>query len=272
MLNVNDKQIFILLKRIFGNILLGFLLIITLPLKSASADYDSAEIVHHLGEKIPLDLTYTNSDGKKVLLKDLIHKPTVLDFCYYHCAGICTPLMLEVSDVIGKVKYLPGKDYNIISISINQNETPKMAADKKRAMTGLAEINVPDSAWMFLTGDSTNIYKLTDATGFRFKRSHGGFLHKGVLIILDKNGKIVQYLDPGYEKNGDFQILPSGFEMAIEKAGSGKITSTIQKVLQTCYSFIPKGNDLLVLMLVLASGLISAAIVFVVIKRAKLNS
>lgn len=257
--------------RALTNFALLILFTLFIPINSSLADYDSAEIIHHLGEKIPLDLTFINSDGNKVNLKELINKPTVLDFCYYNCAGICTPLMMEVSDVIGKVKYEPGKDYNIISISIDQNETPKMAADKKRAMIGLAERNVPDSAWMFLTGDSASIYKLTDASGFRFKRSYGGFLHKGVLIILDKRGKIVQYLDPGYEKSGDFQILPSSFELAIEKAGTGEVTSTIEKVLQTCYSFIPKGNDLLVLMLVLASGLLSVAGVFLVIKKAKLK-
>ncbi len=236
------------------------------------ADYDSAEIVHHLGERIPLSLVFTTSNGSKVLLKDLVDKPTVLDFCYYNCAGICTPLMLEVSDVIGKIKYNPGIDYNIISISIDQNETTKMAAGKKKAMIAMAEREVPDSAWVFLTGDSTSIYKLTDAAGFRFKRSHGGFLHKGVLIILDKSGKIVQYLDPGYEKTGDFKILPSSLELAIKKASTGEVTSTIEKVLQTCYSFIPKGNDLLVLMLVLASGIISVGIVFIVIKKANLKT
>lgn len=239
---------------------------------SAYADYDSAEIEHHTGERIPLNLTFTNSEGTLVSLKNLINKPTVLDFCYYNCAGICTPLMLEVSDVIGKVKYNPGLDYDIISISIDQNETTKMAADKKKAMISMADRIVPDSSWTFLTGDSTNIYKLTDAAGFRFKRSHGGFLHKGVLIILDKSGKIVQYLDPGYEKTGDFRILPSSFELAIQKASKGEVTSTIEKVLQTCYSFIPKGNDLLVMMLVLASGILTVGVVFVVIKKANLKT
>jgi protein SCO1/2 len=253
--------------------ILPFIILFIFNISAVSfADYNSAEIVHHLGMRIPMDLTFTNSDGSKVLLKDLINEPTVLDFCYYNCAGICTPLMLEVSDVIGKVKYEPGKDYNIISISIDQNETPTMAAGKKRAMIGMANREVPDSAWMFLTGDSTNIYKLTDAAGFRFKRNFGGFLHKGVLIFVDKTGKIVQYLDPGYKKTGDFAILPSNFELAIEKAGKGEVTSTIEKVLQTCYSFIPKGNDLLVLLLVLASGLISVAVVFIVVKKAKLNT
>jgi protein SCO1/2 len=249
-----------------------FLLTLSFSISPTYADYDSAEIVHHLGRKIPLNLVFTNSDGKKVFLKDLVNKPTVLDFCYYQCAGICTPLMLEISDVIGKVKYEPGKDYNIISISIDQNETPEMAAGKKRAMIGMADRKIPDSSWVFLTGDSTSIYALTDAAGFEFKRSYGGFLHKGVLIFLDRSGKIVQYLDPGYEKSGNFQILPSNFELAIKKAGNGEVTSTIEKVLQTCYSFIPKGNDLLVLMLVLASGLLSIAVVFIVIKKAKLKT
>jgi protein SCO1/2 len=247
------------------------LLLIILNIKPSYADYDSAEIVHRLGDRVPLNLAFTTSEGKVVLLKDIINKPTILDFCYYRCAGICTPLMMEISDIVGKVKYVPGTDYKIISLSIDQNETPQMAADKKRAMIQLASRSISDSSWIFLTGDSANIYKMTDATGFHFKRTFAGFQHKGVLIILDKTGKIVQYLDPGYGQNGSFEILPSSFGLAIKKAGTGEVTSTIEKVLQTCYSFIPKGNDLLVLMLVLASGFISVTVVFILIKKAKLK-
>ena len=147
---------------------------------------------------------------------------------------------------------------------------PKMAGDKKRAMFSLADKKIPDSAWYFLTGDSSSIYSLTDAAGFHFKRSNNGFLHKGVLIFLDKEGKIVQYLDPGISKNGDFELLPSSFELAVEKAAKGEETSTLTSVLQTCYSFIPKGKDLLVLFIVLISGLVSVSVVFVVIKKAKI--
>ncbi len=104
---------------------LFILIIFTLSLNSAYADYNTAKVVRHLGKQIPLNLTFVNSKGEKVQLKELINKPTVLDFCYYHCAGICSPLMAEIANTIGKVKYKPGKDYNIISISIDQNETPK---------------------------------------------------------------------------------------------------------------------------------------------------
>ena len=248
------------------------LMTFSLIINSAYADYNSAKVVRHLGSTIPLNLKFTNSKGETVLLKDLIDKPTVLDFCYYRCAGICTPLMVEIADVIGKVKYEPGKDYNVISISFDENETPAMAAQKKRAMTGLINHKIPDSGWVFLTGDSTNIYKLTDAAGFEFKRTPGGFLHKGVLVFVDKTGKIVRYMNPNYNRNSNFEILPTAFELSIDDASNGVVKSTIQNVLATCASFIPKGKDAYILLLVFITGILTMTTVIVIIKKAKIKS
>ncbi len=247
------------------------LLFLFFTFNSTYADYDSPEIVQHLGETIPLNLSFINSNGEQLLLKDLINKPTVLDFCYYQCAGICTPLMLGISDVVKKVKYVPGKDYDIISISIDQNETTTMAAQRKRTMFTALGNDLPDSAWVFLTGDSTNIYKLTDATGFHFQRTTGGILHKGVLVFVDKDGKIVRYLDPGYNQDGSFKIIPATFELAIKDASTGTVTPALISILKTCSSFIPKGKDMLILLLVLGSGILTTAFVFIIIKKAKVS-
>jgi protein SCO1 len=257
--------------------LLTKIFIITIPIlflfsSYANAETDYPEVTKHLGKILPLDLTFTSSHGKQVLLKDLINKPTVIDFVYYRCTGICTPLMAELSEIIGKVKYEPGKDYDVISISIDQLETPKIAAEKKHDMLSISSKVIPDSAWTFLTGDSTSIYKLTNAAGFKFVRVSNGFLHKGVLIFVDKTGKIVQYLSPGYVKQtGDFAILPSEFELAVEKAGKGEITSTIEKVLQTCSTFVAKGKSAIVLFLVFASGIITITTVLIIIKKTKVK-
>jgi protein SCO1/2 len=238
----------------------------------AYADYKTAKVERHLGKQIPLNLKFVDSEGKEVVLKDLINKPTILDFCYYHCSGICTPLMVELSTVIGKIKYDPGKDYDVISVSIDQNETPRMAALKKHAMFSISGRKIPESAWHFLTGDSANIYHLTDAAGFEFKRSIGGFLHKGVLVFLDKNGKIVNYLSPGYTQDGFFQILPAAMEIAINNASTGEITETIQSVLKTCYTFIPKGKDVFVFGLILVVGFFTVGVVLLIIKKAKIGN
>ena len=247
------------------------ILFLLVTFNSAYADYDSPEIVQHLGKTIPLNLTFINSDGKPVLLKDLINKPTVLDFCYYQCAGICTPLMLGISDVVKKVKYVPGKDYNIISISIDQNETTEMAVQRKLTILGSLNPGVSDTAWYFMTGDSANIYSLTDAAVFHFQRTQGGILHKGVLVFVDKNGKIIRYLDPGYNQDGSFRIIPSTFELAIKDASTGTVTPALISILKTCSSFIPKGKDALILLLVLGSGILTTVLVFVIIKKAKVS-
>ena len=247
------------------------LLFLLFAVNSTYADYDSPGVVQHLGDTIPLNLTFINSNGEQVLLKDLINKPTVLDFCYYQCAGICTPLMLGISDVVKKVNYVPGKDYDIISISIDQNETTEMAAQRKHTISTVLGRNLQDSVWAFLTGDSTNIYALTDAAGFHFQRTTGGILHKGVLVFVDKDGKIVRYLDPGYNQDGSFRIIPATFEMAIKDASTGTVTPTLTSILKTCSNFIPKGKDMLILLLILGSGIITTASVFIIIKKANVS-
>ncbi len=252
------------------------LVIVNVLVLSLSLNYNliyadnTGDVTKHLGKQLPLDIHLKDSKGNDVLLKDLINKPTVIDFVYFKCKGICTPIMMEVSDVIGKVKYNPGEDYNIISISIDQDETPEMAKKQKELMFSIITKDIPDSSWMFLTGDSTSIYELTDAAGFGFIRNGEGFFHKGVLIFLDDTGKIVQYLSPGYIKESEnFQLLPSEFEMAIDNSSKGKVTSTIAKILQTCSNFVPKGRGFTILLLIFTSGILTLATVFIIIKKTK---
>ncbi len=249
-------------------ILLFFFVVIGFFKVHASDNIHQAEVVEHLGKKLPLDLTFRNSVGDKVLLKDLVNKPTIFDFVYYRCTGICTPLMVEVASVIGKMDLQPGKDYRIISISINPAETPKIAAQKKNAMLSVIGKKIPPASWEFLTGDSVSIAKITDAAGFYFQKQGNGYLHKGVLIFVDKNGKICEYVHPGYTSRGDFTILPSEFKMAVIETGKGAVTATIQKVLQTCTTFISKGKDGLILVLIMITGIFTITAVLVIIKKA----
>ena len=75
-------------------------------------------IDEQLGKTIPLNLTFTDENNRRVQLKELITKPTVFAFVYYRCPAICTPLMIELADVTSKSDLIPGEDYNIITLSI----------------------------------------------------------------------------------------------------------------------------------------------------------
>lgn len=199
-------------------------------------------IDEQLGSYIPLDVQFKDDKGETVVLRDLIKRPTVLAFVYYKCPGICSPLLFSLTEVINKSDLEPGFDYNIVCISFDNLETPQIAADKKKSFVSGLEKNIKPEDWEFLTGDSINIKKVTDAAGFRFERIGDQFLHSGAFIFLDKEGKICRYLFPGYTESHGFGILPFDFKMAVLEASESKETPTIAKVLRFCFSYDTEGQ------------------------------
>jgi protein SCO1 len=56
-------------------------------------------IDEQLGNFLPSDIELTDIEGNKVQLASLLDKPTILNFVYYRCPGICTPLMDAIAEV-----------------------------------------------------------------------------------------------------------------------------------------------------------------------------
>ncbi len=229
------------MKRIFITIFV-FVFCMNFSNSFATGLEDKVGIDQKLGSFIPLNAEFLDSNGKKVLLKDLITKPTVIDFAYYKCTGICTPLMTEIADVVNKVDMTPGKDYNLITISFNPDEMPKDAAEKKLQIVALLNNRIPESSWKFLTGDSLNIKRVTDAAGFHFERQGSGYIHTGSLIFVSKDGKICRYLRPDFNYRGDFRILPFDFKMALIEASKGEAIPVVDNALKYCFKYEPKNQ------------------------------
>ena len=199
-------------------------------------------IDEQLGKFIPLQEMFVDENGNKITLRELFTKPTVLSFVYYNCPGICSPLLMEVSDVINKTDLVLGVDYNIVVISMDELETPKDAVTRKQTFFQVLDKNVPPDSWKFLTGDSATIKKVADASGFYFERQGKDFLHTGAFIFVDNKGKICRYLFPSYTNKRGFGILPFDFKMAVIETSEGKISPTIAKVLQFCFKYDPQGK------------------------------
>ena len=218
-------------------ILIGFTTTI-----SFSNDKIEIGVDEQLGNNIPLEVTFVDEKGDSVILGELIKGPTVLALVYYHCPGICNPLMFELANVMNKSDLEPGYDYNVVSISIDEFETPKLASDKKKEMLSGFDKDISSESWRFLTGTKVNIRKISDAAGFYFKREGDELRHAGSLIFVDKDGKICRYLFPSYTENHGFGILPFDFKMAILETAEGKETPTIARVLRFCFSYDPEGQ------------------------------
>jgi len=187
-------------------------------------------ITEKLDQYIPADIELVAIDGSTINLKKLIDKPTVLNFVYFRCPGICSPLMNGLSEVINQSGLELGKDYQVITISFDTREGPDLAMKKRETYLKKMKFASDSSGWIFLTGDSLNISKATLATGFGYKLAGTEFMHEGALIMISPEGKITRYL-----KGTNF--LPFEFKLAIMEASQGKSAPTVSKVIQFCYSF-----------------------------------
>ncbi len=192
-------------------------------------------IYENLGAYIPQDIMVYNTDSQLVNLKSLIDKPTVLVLVYYTCPGICSPLLDGVADVISKMDLELGKDYQVLTVSFNSDETPSLAKSKRKNYLKQITKEVDQSAWQWFTADSSNIARLTEAVGFRFRREGKDFIHAASLIALSPEGKITRYLY-------GTEFLPFDLKMAMIEAAKGQPSPTINKVLQYCFSYDPEGK------------------------------
>ncbi len=187
------------------------------------------------GKVINLNYHFVNEQGDTVLLADLVDRPTILSFVYYTCPGICSPLLSGLQKALDKINMAPGREFQIITISINSDETAILAAKKKHNYYQRFNREFPDSAWFWMTGDSADIKGVTDEVGFTFQRTGDDFSHPAVIIALSPKGKIARYLY-GIDFN------PFDVKMALIEAAEGRVGPTIAKVIQFCFSYDPKGR------------------------------
>ncbi|MBI5057366.1 MAG: SCO family protein [Nitrospirae bacterium] len=188
-----------------------------------------------LGAQVPLDIPFYNEAGGTVTFKELINKPTVIVPVYLSCNNTCPILLMGLADVIEKSKLQPGKDYQVLAVSFDENDTPKIASEKKPGYLKATNIPFPDDAWRFLTGSAESIQRFTQAVGFQFKREEMGFSHPVVLIFLSPEGRIVRYLY-------GVTFFPLEFELAVTEAAQGIPVSIARKALMYCMSYDTQGR------------------------------
>ncbi|HKI77165.1 MAG TPA: SCO family protein [Ignavibacteriaceae bacterium] len=253
----------------FGKYLLFFFLMLN-SLGFADNPKEKINIEEHLGKQIPLDVSFKDAYGNDVSLKSIVNKTTILAFVYYKCPGICSPLMSEISNIVNKSDLVPGKDYDIVTISMDERENPKIAYEKRQNFLSLINKPFPKDAWKFLTGDSVSIHTVTEAAGFHFERVGTQFIHTTCVIFISPGGKISRYLYPDYNKKGEFGILPFDFKMAVLDASEGKVMPTVGRILAFCFSYDPSGKKYVFnLLKVFGAGTLLLVAVFAVYLKVK---
>lgn len=221
------KTIFLLLTALF--------LINNVYAHEAGEAGQEINVNEQLGAQMPLNIPFSNEKGETITLKELINKPTVIVPVYLSCNNTCPILLMGLADVIEKSKLQPGKDYQVLAVSFDEKDTPKIASEKKPGYLKATNIPFPDDAWRFLTGSPESIQKITSAVGFQFKKEETGFSHPVVLIFISPEGKIIRYLY-------GVTFFPLEFELAVTEAAKGTPVSIARKALIYCMSYDSQGK------------------------------
>lgn len=216
-------------------IFIVFLLITSSIVFGQKSDKIEIGIDENLGGFLPLQAEFVTSENDTVKLAELINKPTLLALVYYECPGICSPMLTDLAWVAGKIQLEPGEDYQIITVSIDPDETPVIARNWKRNFFSGMKKALPYESWKFLTGDTANIKLIADSIGYYYQKHEEFYTHPGALIAISPKGKISRYIF-GLTYN------PFDLKMALLDAGSGKTNPTVAKVLQFCFSYDPEGR------------------------------
>ncbi len=193
-------------------------------------------VQERLGAKIPLDLVFRDETGRSRHLSELITGPTIILPVYYSCTNICNFLQGDLARVLPTIKRIPGVDYRVLSVSIDETETPQLAAGYQKMYLTAMNVPFPKEGWHFLTGDADNIRKLTEAAGYRFKRQGRDFMHPVASFVVAGDGMIVRYL---YGTN----FLSKDLALALVEAREGRVGATIRKMVGYCFSFDPAAKS-----------------------------
>ncbi len=184
---------------------------------------------------IPLDLRFRDENGRAVRLADYYGaKPVMLIIIQYRCQMLCGEEVIALSKSLKELAFTPGKDFTLLTVSIDPREEPGLALEKKKTM--LADYKRPgaEQGWHFLVGDLANITALTKAVGYRYlyDPKTDQFAHPDGVIVTTPKGEIARYFFR-------LEYPASGLRLALVEASKGKIGNPIDALALLCYHYNP---------------------------------
>jgi protein SCO1/2 len=202
----------------------------TLPSELVGVD-----VVEHIGQKIDLDLQFTAESGYQVPLRQYFSKgkPVLLNFVYYRCPMLCNLVLNGQTAALRELAWTAGKEFEIVTISIDPEEQFNLARAKKKFYLETYERDAGDG-WHFLTDYQGNTKRLADQVGFsyRWDERTQQWAHTAAIMTLTPDGRISRYLY-------GVRFAERDLRLGLTEASEGKLGSMGDKLLLFCFHYDP---------------------------------
>jgi protein SCO1/2 len=192
-------------------------------------------IDQNLNAQLPLEATFRDETGAPVRLGNYFKgRPVIVNLVYYRCPMLCNLVLSGMVKTLRRVDLNPGADFDIVTISFDPKETPQLAAAKRQ--TYLAQYNRPGAAgaWHFLTGDESQIHRVTDAVGFHYQWDdrQKTWAHASGIFVATPEGRMSRYLYGIDYRDRDLRL-------SLVEASANKIGTLSDQILLFCYCYNP---------------------------------
>jgi len=202
------------------------------PSQYQSKAEKSVGVDEHLNEKLDLSLVFTNEKGEEVPLSSIFSdgKPVLLTLNYYSCNTLCSAQLNGVLDGLKELDWLPGREFRMLTVSIDPEETAELAQSKKK--TYLEALEKKDADWNFWVGRDLQIESLADAVGFRYAYDPRAkqYAHPAVSFFISGDGIISRYLY-------GLTYSARDIKFSLIETTQGRVGSPVEKLIMSCFSY-----------------------------------
>lgn len=200
-------------------------------------ELEGVGIQEHLGAKVDLALTFVAEDGYPHALREYFQKgrPVILNLVYYTCPMLCTLVLNGQTEALRQLPQTIGKEYEVVTISIDPRDDFGMARNKKAGY--LASYERPTEGWHFLIDHEGNVAKLAAQVGFgyRFDRQTDQYAHAAGIFVLSPEGMISRYLY-------GVKFKPLDIRLALTEA-AGERFGVSDRILLYCFHYDPASRS-----------------------------
>ena len=196
----------------------------------------------NVGGKIATNLPLTDSEGRSVKTGYFFDgsKPTIVTLNYSSCPMLCSVQLNALVRSLRDLDLQVGEDFNILTISIDPNETIDKLAEMKSNYINQITSAQPDAAkgWAFCRTSDPVIKRIADSLGFRYThdRRSGEYYHAAMLAFVSPDGVISRY-----SLHVNFPV--NDLRKALVEAGDGTVGSVIDQAILLCFAFDPDANS-----------------------------
>jgi protein SCO1 len=220
-------------------------------LEAAPKRLSGIDIEEHLDRPLPLGLGFQNTSGQRVLLSDYVkgERPVIFTLNYSDCPMLCSLQLAGLSSALGKLDRKLGRDFEVVTVSLNPAETTGRARETEaryRGEVGAAQAGDEEArgqgaaagpgalatGWHFLTGTKQNIDALAEALGIRYgyNEARKEYVHPAVLVLATPQGHISRYLY-------GIEYQQKTLSLSLVEAAEGKIGTSVDRLILYCFHY-----------------------------------